>query len=204
MTAATPEPVAVVLALGANLGDALAALTAAVERLADRPGLELVTVSPVASTQPVGGPEQPPYLNAVVLARTTLAPAAVLARAHQVEQAAGRERTVRWGPRTLDVDLIQYGDPPATVRSADPGLTLPHPRAGERAFVLWPWARADPAAVLVDADGRPHPVAVAAERAPDRPGLAPGPAWPAGSLAAALATDRLAAVPPPSAPEVLG
>ena len=182
-----PAPVPVVLALGANLGDPLSALAAAVERLAAAPGVELGAVSPVVSTRPVGGPDQPAYLNAVVVARTARPPRDVLALAHEVEHAAGRERLVRWGPRTLDVDLIQYGAPPDTVRSADPQLRLPHPRAQERAFVLWPWAAADPAAVLVLADGSLLGVARAAEAAEDRPGLAPGPDWPAGSLAASLA-----------------
>lgn len=187
--------IAVVLALGANLGDPLATMAAAVDQLAASPELDLVALSPVARTEPVGGPDQPAYLNAVVVARTTLSPSAVLALAHEVEQAAGRVRSVRWGPRTLDVDLIQYGDPPATVRSPDPGLTLPHPRAAERAFVLWPWAQAEPGAVLVDAQGRPVDVALAAESAADRPGLTPGPAWPTGSLAARLAGKLASARP---------
>ena len=134
-------------------------------------GIEVVAVSPLASTEPVGGPEQPAYVNAVVLARTVLTPQSVLAVAHHVEQAAGRERLVRWGPRTLDIDLIQYGARPDTAHSEDPELTLPHPRAHERAFVLWPWAQADPAAVLVLADGRELVVAELAERAADRAGL---------------------------------
>jgi dihydroneopterin aldolase/2-amino-4-hydroxy-6-hydroxymethyldihydropteridine diphosphokinase len=181
MSPADPEPaeIGVVLALGANLGDPLLTLTEAVDQLSAAPGLRVVAVSPVASTQPVGGPDQPVYLNAVVIARTTRSPGAVLELAHDIEQAAGRERTVRWGPRTLDVDLIQYGDPPNPVLSDDPVLTLPHPRAHERAFVLWPWAQADPAAVLVMADGAQLAVAAAAEAAADRAGLTPGPAWPA-------------------------
>src|SRR4051794_28996857 len=180
MSAAEPEPdeVGVVLALGANLGDPLSTLAAAVDQLSRTPGLRVVAVSPVASTQPVGGPDQPAYLNAVVVARTTRSPGSVLELAHDVEQAAGRERSVRWGPRTLDIDLIQYGDPPHTVLSDDPVLTLPHPRAHERAFVLWPWAQAEPAAVLVTADGTQLEVAAAAEAAADPAGLTPGPAWP--------------------------
>lgn len=187
-----PSGVPVVLALGANLGDPLAALTAAVDRLAEVDGLTLVAVSPLARTEPVGGPDQPPYLNAVVLARTVLSPRVVLAAAQQVEQAAGRERLVRWGPRTLDVDLIQYGggdgdaDGDGTVLSDDPVLTLPHPRAHERAFVLWPWVQADPGARLVTAAGVARDVVRLAEAAPDRPGLVPGPAWPAGTVAATL------------------
>jgi dihydroneopterin aldolase / 2-amino-4-hydroxy-6-hydroxymethyldihydropteridine diphosphokinase len=186
MSPADPEPgeVGVVLALGGNVGDPLSTLAAAVDQLSEAPGLRVVAVSPVASTQPVGGPDQPPYLNAVVVARTTRTPYDILALAHKVEQAAGRERTVRWGPRTLDVDLIQYGDPPRTRRSDDRDLTLPHPRAHERAFVLWPWAQADPDAVLVTADGTQLAVAAAAESAADRAGLTPGPAWPSPPQAA--------------------
>jgi dihydroneopterin aldolase / 2-amino-4-hydroxy-6-hydroxymethyldihydropteridine diphosphokinase len=183
----SPVTVPVVLALGANLGDPLATLTAAVAQLAAAPGVELVAVSPLAGTQPVGGPDQPAYLNAVVLARTRLTPQSVLGLAHAVEQAAGRERSVRWGPRTLDVDVVQYGDEPDTALSADPELTLPHPRAHERAFVLWPWAQVQPEAVLVRADGSSARVAELAEAAADRAGLEPGPPWPAGSRAAGLA-----------------
>jgi dihydroneopterin aldolase/2-amino-4-hydroxy-6-hydroxymethyldihydropteridine diphosphokinase len=179
--------VSVVLALGANLGDPLRTLADAVDALAGADGLEVDVVSPLARTEPVGGPDQPAYLNAVVLARTVLTPQSVLAVAHHVEQAAGRERLVRWGPRTLDIDVIQYGDRPDTALSAGPDLTLPHPRAHERAFVLWPWAQADPAAVLVLADGTEAPVAELAASAADRAGVQPGPPWPAGSLAATLA-----------------
>jgi 2-amino-4-hydroxy-6-hydroxymethyldihydropteridine diphosphokinase len=182
-----PAGVPVVLALGANLGDPLATLTEAVERLDRVAGLALVAVSPLARTRPVGGPEQPDYLNAVVLARTRLAPREVLAAARSVEEQAGRERLVRWGPRTLDVDVIQYGAGGSAVISADPELTLPHPRAHERAFVLWPWAQADPAARLAPAAGAELEVRALADAAPDRDGLAPGPPWPAGSLAARLA-----------------
>src|SRR5690348_8778534 len=107
----------VVLALGANLGDPLATLTRAVEQLAAVDGLAIDVVSPLARTEPVGGPDQPAYLNAVVLARTRLTPVELLAAAQAVEQAAGRERLVRWGPRTLDIDLIQYGAGDQAVRS---------------------------------------------------------------------------------------
>jgi dihydroneopterin aldolase / 2-amino-4-hydroxy-6-hydroxymethyldihydropteridine diphosphokinase len=168
----------------------VATLTAAVEQLAEAPGLDVVAVSPLALTEPVGGPDQPSYLNAVVVARTTLGPRAVLALAHEVEQRAGRERSLRWGPRTLDVDVIQYGagrGDGGAVLSADPELTLPHPRASERAFVLWPWAQADPGARLVVAPDRELDVSALAERAGDRSGLRPGPEWPADSLAARLA-----------------
>jgi 2-amino-4-hydroxy-6-hydroxymethyldihydropteridine diphosphokinase len=92
----------------------------------------------------VGGPEQPDYLNAVVIAETSMPAQAVLERCLSLEDAYGRVRDERWGPRTLDLDLIIYGDEV----SNSPGLTLPHPRAHERAFVLAPWLDADPQAQI--------------------------------------------------------
>ena len=134
----------VVLALGSNLGDRLANLQAAVDALAAGPGLDQVAVSPVYETAPVGGPPQPDYLNAVLVAMTSLPPRAVLDRGRAAETALGRVRGPRWGPRTLDVDVIAYGNEV----SSDPELTLPHPRAHERAFVLAPWHDVDPGAVI--------------------------------------------------------
>jgi len=133
-----------VLALGSNQGDRLAALQGAVEALAGTPGLTVVAVSPVYETDPVGGPEQPDYLNAVVLVEGDLAPRALLERSLTVEAAFARTRDVRWGPRTLDVDVVAVGD----LRVAEPDLLLPHPRAAERAFVLVPWLDVDPDAAL--------------------------------------------------------
>jgi dihydroneopterin aldolase / 2-amino-4-hydroxy-6-hydroxymethyldihydropteridine diphosphokinase len=133
-----------VLALGANLGDRDATLGAAVAELAGTPGLEVVGVSPVVETDPVGGPEQPDYLNAVVAVRSTLTPLALLAACLAVEQRHGRERRVRWGARTLDIDVVTYGD--LVLRTPD--LVLPHPRAAARVFVLAPWAALDPWARL--------------------------------------------------------
>lgn len=134
----------VVISLGSNLGRRLENLQGAVDELFDAPGLTFVAVSPVYETDPVGGPEQGPYLNAVVIAESVLDPRTLLDRVQSIETAFGRERKERWGPRTLDLDLITVG----TLMSDDPELTLPHPRAHERAFVLVPWAQADPAAVL--------------------------------------------------------
>ncbi|WP_219471344.1 2-amino-4-hydroxy-6-hydroxymethyldihydropteridine diphosphokinase [Nonomuraea rhizosphaerae] len=135
----------VVLSLGSNLGRRFQTLQGALDTLFDAPGLEFVAASPVYETDPVGGPDgQRPYLNAVVIAETSLNPRALLERAQSVENAFGRVRQERWGPRTLDIDLIVVGD---TV-SDDPDLTLPHPLAHERAFVLVPWSKADPAGVL--------------------------------------------------------
>lgn len=133
-----------VLSIGSNLGDRLANLQLAVDTV--RPWV--VSVSPVFETPPWGPVAQDDFLNAIVLVRDNAATAADwLARAHAAEQLAGRERPVRWGPRTLDVDVVTVDD----VVSDDPVLTLPHPRAHERAFVLVPWAELDPGARL---DGR--------------------------------------------------
>jgi 2-amino-4-hydroxy-6-hydroxymethyldihydropteridine diphosphokinase len=135
----------VVLSLGSNLGRRFETLQGAIDALFDAPGVEFVGVSPVYETDPVGGPEgQRPYLNVVVVGDTSLQPRALLERAQSVENAFGRVRRERWGPRTLDVDLIAVGD---TVCD-EPELTLPHPRAHERAFVLVPWVAADPGCVL--------------------------------------------------------
>lgn len=134
----------VVLALGGNLGDRLAALQAGLDALAAVPGVRVRAVSPVYETDPVGGPEQPDYLNAVVLAEADLSPGELLAQAQRIETSLGRERGERWGPRTLDIDLVAVDE----LRMDTSALTLPHPRAQERAFVLAPWADLDPAAVL--------------------------------------------------------
>jgi 2-amino-4-hydroxy-6-hydroxymethyldihydropteridine diphosphokinase len=126
--------VTAVLSIGSNVGDRMAALQAAVGIL------EPAAVSPVYETVPVGGPPQPSYLNAVLICELDAATAWDLAQA--AEQALGRERVVRWGPRTLDVDVIVAdGVPPD-------GILLPHPRAHERAFVLVPWHDLDPDAVV--------------------------------------------------------
>jgi dihydroneopterin aldolase/2-amino-4-hydroxy-6-hydroxymethyldihydropteridine diphosphokinase len=143
-----------VLGLGANLGDAAGALRAAVAGLTTHPGIAVLAVSGLWRTAAVGGPEQPDYLNAVVLLTTTMGPQDLLAAGQALEQAAGRERAVRWGPRTLDVDLLDV----AGVRSEDPHLMLPHPRAHERAFVLAPWAQVDPDWLLEPAGRAPAPV----------------------------------------------
>lgn len=145
-----PAPRDGVLALGANLGDRAATLADAVAELAATPGLEVTSVSPVVETDPVGGPEQPDYLNAVVAIRSTLTPHALLAVCLGVERRHGRERRVRWAARTLDVDVVSYGD----LVLDTPDLVLPHPRAATRAFVLAPWAALDPQARLAVPGGR--------------------------------------------------
>jgi 2-amino-4-hydroxy-6-hydroxymethyldihydropteridine diphosphokinase len=134
----------IVLALGSNLGDRQDILQGAVDAVGAIPGVCADAASPVYETAAVGGPEQPDYLNAVLLARTTLPPRELLDRLHAVEAAFDRVREIRWGPRTLDIDIITYEG----VLSDDPDLTLPHPRAHERAFVLAPWHDADPSAEL--------------------------------------------------------
>ena len=115
-------------------------------------GLHVVTASDLYDSDPVGGPDQPAYVNAVVLARTTLSPASLLRELHALEAAFDRTREVRWEARTLDLDLVQYGDPASgtDVTSDLERLTLPHPRARDRAFVLVPWLEADPGATLRD------------------------------------------------------
>lgn len=165
LDAVPDEPVGVVLALGSNMGASQDTLRDAVRALAQLPGLEVTVVGPLARTAAVGGPEQPDFLNTVVLGRTSLSPRALLRACLELEERFGRVRAERWGPRTLDVDLVMHGE---TVAAAD-DLELPHPRAHERAFVLLPWAQADPGAVLPGLGG--GPVAVLAGTAPDRDGI---------------------------------
>lgn len=137
-----------VLSLGSNLGDRMDNLQGAVRALADTPDVWVTGVSPVYETEPVDAPDGSDlFLNAVVLADTTLAASRLLDRAHAIEDAFDRERSeVRNAPRTLDVDLIVVGDR----RSDDDHLRLPHPRAAERAFVLRPWLDVDPNAEVPD------------------------------------------------------
>jgi dihydroneopterin aldolase/2-amino-4-hydroxy-6-hydroxymethyldihydropteridine diphosphokinase len=165
LDAEPPEPVDVVLAIGANLGDPQTTLRQAVADLDSQPGLQVLDASPLARTAAVGGPDQPDYLNAVLLARTTLSARALLRACQAVEEAHGRVREERWGPRTLDVDVVAYG----SLVAADDELEVPHPRAHERAFVLVPWTEVQPDAVLPGLGG--GPVARLAETAPDRAGI---------------------------------
>jgi len=130
----------VYLGLGANLGDSLANLQKAVAGLGKEPRVEVQAVSSVYSTAPVGGPEQPDYLNAVVAIDTDLNPEEVLALAHALEANAQRERTVHWGPRTLDIDVLLYG----AETIVKPDLIIPHPRMWERGFVVIPLAEIAP------------------------------------------------------------
>jgi 2-amino-4-hydroxy-6-hydroxymethyldihydropteridine diphosphokinase len=135
-----------VISLGSNLGNRLETLQGAIDALEDTPGVRIKAVSPVYETEPWGVEpgSQPSYFNAVVLLKTTLPPSSLLERAHAVEEAFHRVRDERWGARTLDVDIVAYAD----VVTDDPQLTLPHPRAHERAFVLAPWHDLEPEAQL--------------------------------------------------------
>ncbi|MCU1458045.1 MAG: 2-amino-4-hydroxy-6-hydroxymethyldihydropteridine diphosphokinase [Actinomycetia bacterium] len=137
------------LGLGSNLGDRLGYLQLAVDGLAASPGVELVAVSPVYETAPVGGPEQPDYLNAVAEVETTLSARELLAVANAIEAEGERVRKERWGPRTLDIDVLLVGDE----RHDTSELTVPHPRMSERGFVLAPLA--DLAPELVPAEAGP-------------------------------------------------
>ncbi|AWW38340.1 2-amino-4-hydroxy-6-hydroxymethyldihydropteridine diphosphokinase [Streptomyces cadmiisoli] len=140
------NPKRAVISIGSNLGNRLETLQGAIDALEDTPGVRIKAVSPVYETEPWGVQpgSQPSYFNAVVVLKTTLPPSSLLERAHAVEEAFHRVRDEHWGPRTLDVDIVAYAD----VVSDDPHLTLPHPRAHERAFVLAPWHDVDPEAQL--------------------------------------------------------
>jgi len=140
------NPKRAVISLGSNLGNRLETLQGAIDALEDTPGVRIKAVSPVYETEPWGVEpgSQPTYFNAVVVLKTTLPPSSLLERAHAVEEAFHRARKEHWGPRTIDVDIVAYAD----VILDDPVLTLPHPRAHERAFVLVPWHDVDPEAQL--------------------------------------------------------
>ena len=167
----------VVVALGANVGDARATLESAVRAVGALPGMRVRAVSPLVETDPVGGPEQPAYLNAVLIGDTTLEPPELLRRLHEIEADHGRNREIRWGARTLDLDLIQAGRAGGTseIRADASELTLPHPRAHERAFVLVPWAMVDPPATARVGDHVRRVAELAADV--DTSGVRPGPDW---------------------------
>lgn len=128
------------LGIGSNLGNRLEYLQLAVDALDATDGVRVVGVSSVYETAPVGGPDQPEYLNAVVALETSRSARALLELAHEIEAEAERVRDVRWGPRTLDVDILLVGDE----RVDEPDLVVPHPRMAERAFVVVPLADLDP------------------------------------------------------------
>lgn len=128
----------VVIALGSNLGDSRQTIESAIDSL--REFIDVTAVSTLIETEPVGGVEQPNYLNGILIGESSCEPRELMQHLLDIEAAAGRERTVRWGARTLDLDFIASGS--ATIESEI--LTLPHPRAHERAFVLAPWLEIDP------------------------------------------------------------
>ena len=130
------------IALGSNLGDRQGTIRQALDLLGARDDLSVSAVSKIRQTDPVGGPPQEPYLNAVAQVRTSLTPSGLLDALQQTEARLGRERDVRWGPRTLDLDLILYGD--AVIDT--PRLQVPHPRMHERRFVLEPLCEIAPGA----------------------------------------------------------
>lgn len=134
------------IGIGANLGDPRTAMAGAIHALTAQPDIRLMAVSPLYRTAPVGGPEQPAFLNAAFAVETDLPPHALLRRLQALETAAGRVRDIRWGPRVLDLDLLLADD----LVLDSPDLILPHPRLAERRFVLVPLAAI--------AGGQRHPV----------------------------------------------
>jgi 2-amino-4-hydroxy-6-hydroxymethyldihydropteridine diphosphokinase len=152
------------LGLGSNLGDRLGTLQAAVDLLGAEAEIHVVSSSRVWESDPLGGPAQPDFLNAVIRIETSLMPRDLLLVCHRIEAALGRVRDVRWGPRTVDLDVLIYGD--QTVDELD--LTLPHPRMMQRAFVLLPLLELEPDAASTDGtrfvDIRLDPEAVAGAR----------------------------------------
>ncbi|WP_166874890.1 MULTISPECIES: 2-amino-4-hydroxy-6-hydroxymethyldihydropteridine diphosphokinase [unclassified Salinibacterium] len=137
-----------VIAVGANLGDRQATVLAAVRDIAELDGVQLTATSAFIETAALklDGIDEaaPAYLNGVVIVRTELSPEALLDRLREIEQRHGRVRTERWGDRTLDLDIVSFGD----VQQQTEYLTLPHPRAHEREFVLAPWLEIDPDAAI--------------------------------------------------------
>jgi 2-amino-4-hydroxy-6-hydroxymethyldihydropteridine diphosphokinase len=132
-----------VVSLGANIGSPHEQLDIAIALLKE--STEVIAVSTYFKTKPVGGPQQPDYLNAVCILESELPAMDLLSLLHGVEKSLGRERIEHWGPRTIDLDLIQYGE----LLSSAEELELPHPRAHERRFVLEPWAQIEPDAILL-------------------------------------------------------
>jgi 2-amino-4-hydroxy-6-hydroxymethyldihydropteridine diphosphokinase len=128
------------LGLGSNLGDRRQHLAEAVRRLHAGPALQVVKISSVYESSPVGVTAQPDFLNLVVQVATAHVPHELLAECQRIETDLGRVRRERWGPRTIDIDLLLYGD----ARINDGSLTVPHPRMRERSFVLAPWSEIAP------------------------------------------------------------
>lgn len=133
----------VVIALGSNLGNSSETLNNAIAQINEF--CEVEKISSFFETEPIGGPKQPNYLNAVIIGRSNLTPEELLMKSREIENNLGRVREIHWGPRTIDIDLISVGD--FQLDSKD--LTLPHPRAHERKFVLEPWFEIDPDGELI-------------------------------------------------------
>ena len=177
----------VVIAMGTNLGRRIATLRSARTALERIDGLDLTHVSPLVETAPMGGISQPDYLNAVVVGSTRLTGEHLLRELHRIEAEHGRVRQVRWGARTLDLDLIQLGTPgesdevrvggpdAAAANASSSPLAIPHPRAHERGFVMVPWAQATPWGKVRTPDGVLDVVDLARELGGQ--GVRPGPAW---------------------------
>lgn len=157
------------VALGSNVGDRHAHIQAALDAITRLPGTRLLAVSPIIQTDPVGPVAQGPFLNAAAAVSTTLPPRKLLAHFQEIERTRGRDRSSerRWGPRTLDLDLLVFGD----LVIDEPGLTIPHPRLHERRFVLEPLATIAPE-LVVPTLGRT--VAELAASLPARPGARSG------------------------------
>ncbi len=132
-----------VISLGANIGNPEEQMQLAIAML--REATDVIALSSIYTTESVGGPVQPNYLNAICITESELPAADLLALLHGIEKTLGREHVERWGPRTIDLDLIQYG----TILSSAQELELPHPRAHERKFVLEPWLEVEPDAILL-------------------------------------------------------
>jgi len=122
------------IAIGSNLGDRQENIKGAIEKLQDTEGVNVTKVSPIYETDPVGGPRQPKYLNGVIEIETDLEPKALLSIIRGIENRFGRKRLVRYGPRTIDLDILTYGDK----KIDEPDLKIPHPKMNEREFVLKP------------------------------------------------------------------
>lgn len=142
------EPVSAILAIGGNLGKRRKTIRSALKALAVTPGIKKVICSPLvesaAVTEAGVDEDRPKFLNGVVQIQTTLKPKELLEQLHRIETQHGRIRLERWGSRTLDIDIIKYAD----VLKSDKELTIPHPRAFQRAFVMVPWAMLEPDAIL--------------------------------------------------------
>ncbi len=132
-----------VVALGANIGNPKEQMDVAISLL--REATDVIAISSFYRTKPVGGPEQPDYINAVCILESELPALDLLSLLHGIEKSLGRERIEKWGPRTIDLDLIQYG----TLISKADELELPHPRAYQRRFVLAPWHEIEAEAILL-------------------------------------------------------